>query len=124
MISSRADGTIDVLIGFPPQGSAVVELATVAVRVGGKVVAANLVRQVKPVYPQVAKDNRIQGVVVLEANIATDGSVSDARVLTGNPTFVQSALEAVRQWVYKPVLLEGQAVEAVSTITINFAFEP
>jgi protein TonB len=72
----------------------------------------------------VAKDSRIQGVVVLEVRVATDGTVPDARVVTGNPTLVQSALDAVRQWVYKPVLLEGQPVEAVSTITINFAFEP
>ncbi len=123
-ISSRADGTVDVLVGFPPQGPPVVEFGPVAVRVGGNVLAANLVRQVKPVYPQAAKDNRIQGVVVLEVNIATDGTVSDVRVVTGLPVFVQSALDAVRQWVYKPVLLEGRPVEAVSTIPINFAFEP
>ncbi len=123
-ISSRTDGTIEILIGFPPQGPPVVELAPVAVRVGGNVLAANLVRQVKPVYPQAAKDNRLQGVVVLEVNIATDGTVSDARVITGHPDLVQSAFEAVRQWVYTPVLVDGRPVEVVSTITINFAFQP
>jgi TonB family protein len=123
-ISSRADGTVDVMIGFPPQGPPVVEYGPADVRVGGNVLAANLVRQVKPVYPQAAKDNRIQGVVVLEVHIATDGTVAVARVVTGPPELVESALDAVRQWVYKPVLLEGRPVEAVSTIPINFAFEP
>jgi TonB family protein len=123
-ISSRTDGTINVLIGFLPQGPPVVEFGPVTVRTGANVLAANLVRQVKPVYPQAAKDTRTQGVVVLEVHIATDGTVSDATVVTGPPVFVQSALDAVRQWVYKPVLLEGRPVEVVSTVTINFAFEP
>jgi TonB family protein len=123
-VFSKADGAVDVRIGFPPQGPPVVEFGPADVRVGGNVLAANLVREVKPVYPQAAKDNRIQGVVVLEVKIATDGTVSEARVVTGLPMFVQSALDAVRQWVYKPVFLEGRPVEAVSTITMNFAFEP
>jgi TonB family protein len=123
-ISARNDGSVDVWITFPPQGPPVVEFGPADVRVGGNVLAANLVREVKPVYPQAAKDNRIQGVVVLEVKIATDGTVSDARVVTGLPMFVQPALDAVRQWLYKPVLLEGRPVEAVSTIPINFAFEP
>jgi len=123
-IFSRTDGAIDVLVGFTLQGPPVVDFGPGDVRVGGNVAAANLVRQVKPVYPQAAKDNRIQGVVVLEVKIATDGTVSNARVVTGPPMFVEPALDAVRQWVYKPVLLEGRPVEAVSTIPINFAFEP
>ena len=124
-ISSRADGTIDVLIGFPPQGPPVVEFGPVAVRVGGNVLAANLVRQVKPVYPQAPqRTTEFKEWSCWKSNIATDGTVFDARVVTGPPVFVQSALDAIRQWVYKPVLLEGRPVEAVSTIPINFAFEP
>lgn len=123
-IASRTDGTMDVLISFPPQGPPVVDFGLEPARVGANVLAANLVRQVKPVYPQAAKDNRIQGVVVLEVKIATDGTVSVSKVVTGPPELVESALDAVRQWVYKPVLLEGRHVEAVSTITMNFAFEP
>jgi TonB family protein len=123
-IFSRTDGAIDVLVGFTPQGPPVVDFGPGDVRVAGNVVAANLVRQVKPVYPQAAKDNRIQGVVVLEVKIATDGTVSNPRVVTGPAMFVEPSLDAVRQWVYKPVLQDGRPVEAVSTIPINFAFGP
>jgi len=83
--------------------------------------AANLVQEVRPVYPQVAKDNKLQGVVVLEVDVAANGTVSDATVVTGPPLLVKPALDAVRQWVYKPTLLAGQPVEAVSTVTFNFA---
>jgi protein TonB len=117
-------GPADVWITFPPQGPPVVEFGPADVRVGGNVVAASLLRQVKPVYPQAARDNRIQGVVVLEVTIATDGTVTTWKAVTGLPMFVQSAGDAVLQWVYKPILQDGRPVEAVSTIPINFAFEP
>ena len=91
------------------------------VRIGGNVLAASLVQQVRPVYPQVAKDNKLQGVVVFEVDVAANGTVSDATVITGPPLLVKPALDAVRQWVYKPTLLAGQPVEAVSTVTFNFA---
>jgi TonB family protein len=118
VVASKTDGTADLMIGFSeslpsPQ----------RVRIGGNVLATNLVQQVRPVYPQEAKDNRIQGVVVLEVNIAKNGTVSDARVISGHALLIPPALDALRQWVYKPVLLNGEPVEAVSTVTINFSFQ-
>jgi len=83
--------------------------------------AKNLVQEVRPVYPQVAKDNKLQGVVVLEVDVTANGTVSDATVITGAPLLVKPALDAVRQWVYTPTLLAGQPVEAVSTVIFNFA---
>lgn len=133
LVSAGTDGTVDLLITFSARAEAIaVEVLPARaldesqpspsrVRIGGNVLAASLVQQVPPVYPQVAKDNRIQGVVVLEINVATNGTVSDAKVITGAPLLVQPALDAVRQWVYKPVLLNGHAFEAVSTVTLNFA---
>jgi protein TonB len=92
------------------------------VRVGGNVIAANLVSQVKPVYPPLAKQARIQGVVVLEAEISKEGTIDNLKVITGHPLLIQAAIDAVKQWRYKPTLLNGEPVPVVTTITVNFAF--
>src|SRR5262249_29719680 len=89
-------------------------------RVGGNIAAANLLQQVKPDYPQAAKDAGIQGVVVLEATISKEGKVTGMNVVSGNPLLTQAAMDAVGQWVYKPIMLNGQPVEAVTAVTINF----
>ena len=112
-----ADGS-DLLIVFYESSP-----STARVHVLGNVLAANLVNQVKPVYPQEAKDKSIQGPVVLEIDIGTDGTVTATRVLSGHPLLVQPAIDAVRQWVYKPIFLEGQPVVAVTTVALNFAFQ-
>jgi periplasmic protein TonB len=90
------------------------------VRVGGNVQQANLIRQVKPPYPPLAKQARIQGVVVLEAIINKQGSVENLRVVNGHPLLIQAALDAVKQWKYKPTLLNGEPVEVVTQVTVNF----
>src|SRR5437867_4508485 len=92
------------------------------IRVGGNVQAANLLSQVKPVYPPLAKQARIQGVVVLEAEISKEGTIDNLKVVTGHPLLIQSAIDAVKQWRYKPTLLNGEPVPVVTTITVNFAF--
>ena len=92
------------------------------VRVGGNVQAANLLSQVKPVYPPLAKQARIQGVVVLEAIISKEGTIDNLKVITGHPLLIQAAIDAVKQWKYKPTQLNGEPVEVVTTITVNFAF--
>ena len=91
-------------------------------RVGGNVIAANLISQVEPVYPELARQARIQGVVVLEAEISREGTVENLKVVTGHPLLTQAALDAVKQWRYKPIMLNGQPVPVVTTITVNFAF--
>jgi protein TonB len=88
--------------------------------VGGQVEAANLLRQIKPGYPPLAKQARIQGTVRFNAIIAKDGTIQNLQVVSGHPMLVQSALEAVRQWVYKPTLLNGEPVEVITTIDVNF----
>src|SRR2546421_312047 len=92
------------------------------VRVGGNVQQANLLSQTKPVYPPLAKQARIQGVVVLEAEISKEGTIDNLKVITGHPLLIQAAIDAVKQWKYKPTLLNGEAVAVVTTITVNFAF--
>jgi protein TonB len=91
-----------------------------SIRVGGNVQAANLIRQVKPTYPPLAKQARIQGTVRFNAVIAKDGTIQNLTVVSGHPMLVQSALEAVKQWLYKPTLLNGDPVEVITTIDVNF----
>jgi protein TonB len=108
----------------PPQPAAVVRGGVVdssgAVRVGGKVQAPTKTKDVKPVYPPEAQAARIQGVVIVEARIEPDGTVSDTRVLRSIPSLDQAALDAVRQWEFTPTMLQGKAVPVIMTVTVNF----
>ena len=82
-----------------------------------------MINQVKPVYPPLAKQARIQGVVILEAVIDKAGNVAEIKVISGHPLLQQAAIDAVSQWKYKPTLLNGEPVEVVTTVTVNFAFQ-
>jgi periplasmic protein TonB len=90
------------------------------VSVTSTIEAAKLISQVRPAYPPLALQARIQGNVVLHAIISKEGGVSELRVLSGHPLLVNAALEAVRQWRYSPTLLSGQTVEVETTITVSF----
>ena len=76
---------------------------------------------IKPAYPPLAKAAHISGVVALEAVIATNGRLAEIRVKSGHPLLVPAAVEAVRQWVYKPTFLNGDPVEVATTIMVTFA---
>jgi TonB family protein len=91
-----------------------------AIRVGGNVQQVKLTSQPAPVYPPLAKQAHISGVVHLYALIGKDGAVTNLQVISGHPLLVQSAMEAVRQWTYQPTLLNGQPVEVVTQIDVNF----
>jgi protein TonB len=90
------------------------------VHVGGNVQAARLVKEVKPAYPPMAKQARISGTVRLKAIIGPDGAIRNLNVISGHPMLVQSAISAVKQWVYKPTVLNGQPVEVDTEIDVNF----
>jgi periplasmic protein TonB len=90
------------------------------IRVGGQVENAKLIYKPTPEYPPLAKMARIQGTVRLEAIIAKDGTIQDLKVLSGHPLLVKSALDAVKQWRYQPTLLNGEPVEVVTEIDVNF----
>ena len=96
------------------------KLESVRVRVSQGVSVGRLIKKVDPVYPKLARDARVQGQVVLTAIISKDGSIEDLRVLSGHPMLVQAALDAVRQWRYKPYLLNGEPVEVETTVRVNF----
>jgi len=90
------------------------------IRVAARVAEANLIHDVAPTYPPEAGRARIEGMVVLLAVIGKDGTVRDVRVESGLPLLAQAAIDAVRQWRYRPYLLNGEPVEVDSRITINF----
>ena len=92
----------------------------VRIKQGGSVTAASLISQTKPAYPPLARQARIQGVVVLHAIIDKEGKVSQMEVISGHPLLVQSALDAVKQWRYKPTQLNGEPAEVDTTIQVTF----
>jgi len=112
-------GVIGGIIGSTPV--AVPKVATPQkIRVSQGVLQGNLIRDVKPTYPAIAKAARVQGSVVLQATISKDGSIENLRVVSGHPMLVQSALDAVKQWRYRPYALNGEPVEVETQITVNF----
>ncbi len=84
------------------------------------VMEGNLIRRVQPEYPALAKQARIQGTVVLRAVINRDGIIQDLQVISGHPLLVQAAINAVRQWHYRPYYLNDQPVEVETQVTVNF----
>ena len=105
----------------PPITPAKPEAAvTRRLRIGGIVQAAKILRQVRPIYPSLARQARISGDVRLEAVISREGTVASLQVVSGHPLLVPSALEAVSQWLYRPTLLNGDPVEVLTQIEVHF----
>jgi len=81
----------------------------------------NLIYKVQPVYPPLARSARIQGAVVLRAIISRNGTIENLQTLSGHPMLVGAALDAVRQWRYRPYILNGDPVEVETQVTVNFS---
>jgi protein TonB len=92
-------------------------------QVGGDVQSAKIVNRVIPAYPLMARQSRISGTVKLIGVIAKDGTVQKLQVVSGHPFLVQAALAAVRQWVYRPTLLNGEPVEVIAPIDVIFTLQ-
>ena len=90
------------------------------VRVGGNVQAANLIRKVTPVYPPEALRARVSGQVRFTVIVATNGTIQDIQLVSGDPLLVDAARDAVKQWVYKPTTLDGRPVEVITLVDVNF----
>jgi protein TonB len=91
------------------------------VRVSTGVATGLLIKKVTPNYPQLAKQARIQGTVVLQAEISKDGTIQNLQLISGHPMLAPAAIEAVRQWRYKPYLLNGEPVAVETTVQVNFS---
>src|SRR5882762_4342300 len=90
------------------------------IRQGGNVQAARLIKRVNPTYPPLAAQSHISGTVRLHAIIGKEGTVREVDALSGHPLLLQSAMNAVKQWQYKPTLLNGRPVEVDTTIDVEF----
>jgi len=95
----------------------------VPVRLRSGMTAPVKIADVAPIYPVIARNAHIQGVVILEAVLTAQGGVESVRVLRSIPLLDQAAVDAVRQWRYTPTLLNGQAVPVVMTVTVNFTLQ-
>jgi protein TonB len=105
----------------PPEPKPAETKAPVApIRVSVGVQMARLVKRVIPVYPPMAKAMRISGVVHLTGVIGKDGRIERLQLISGHPMLAQAALEAVREWIYKPTLLNGEPVEVIAPIDVTF----
>lgn len=93
-------------------------------RTGGDIRPPQKVRHVAPIYPEIARVAHVQGAVVLDCTIGADGAVDDVKILYGPPLLQTAAAEAVRQWRYRPTLLNGVAIPVVMTVTVHFTLDP
>lgn len=92
-------------------------------RVGGRVRAPRLISKVSPTYPPLARQTRLQGDVLLDAVIDTEGNVVQLQVVSGHPLLISAALEAVRQWKYEPTYLNDQVISVQLIVTVNFRIQ-
>ena len=123
LVGSRFNVALNhgVIGGIVNSNAPVPKVATpTRVRVSQGVTSGLLIRRIQPTYPPLAKQARIAGAVVLQAEISKDGSIQNLHVISGHPMLVPSAIEAVKQWKYKPYILNGEPVEVETTITVNF----
>jgi protein TonB len=111
---------LNALVNLTPP--AIIPRPTVSapLRISEGVAQGFLVHQVKPVYPPLARQARIQGAVLLQAIIGKDGSIENLRLVSGHPMLAPAAIEAVRQWRFKPYTLNREPVEVQTEITVNF----
>jgi protein TonB len=109
------------LLAPPPRPSAPPPSPpTRPVPISGGVSQGLLIQQVRPTYPALAIAARVQGPVILSALISRGGTIENLRLVSGHPMLVQAAIDAVRQWRYRPYLLNGEPVEVETQVTVNF----
>jgi TonB family protein len=94
--------------------------ASSRIKVGGNVQAAMVLSKVQPVYPELAKSARVSGIVHLAVVIAPDGTVQEIKAIDGPALLIAAAMDAVKQWVYRPTLLNGQPTSVETTVDVNF----
>jgi periplasmic protein TonB len=88
--------------------------------IGGRLEPAELIKQTVPVYPPLARNARVEGVVLLEGTVNVSGSVQNIRVVEGHPLLIDEALRAVKKWKYRPAILNGQPTPSPVTIRVRF----
>ena len=104
----------------PPRAETHPAKQSAPIRVASTVQMAKLIRKVIPIYPMLARTAGISGTVHLVGTIGKDGTIHNLQLIGGNPLLTRAAMEAVAQWVYEPTLLNGQPVEVIAPIEVNF----
>jgi len=115
-----SSGTSNTVPGFVDMPTAVPHAAPQTLKVSQGVSQGLLVKKVPPVYPAQAQEMKIQGAVQIAATIGKDGNITNLKLLSGDAILGRAAIDAVKQWKYKPYYLDGQAVDIQTQITINF----
>ena len=85
-----------------------------------RMMEGNLIYRIQPQYPPLARQARVQGIVVLRATISRDGKIENLQIISGHPLLVKSAMDAVLQWRYRPYYLSNEPVEVETQVTVNF----
>jgi TonB family protein len=106
-------GTSGGTLGYAPE----------SVRAVGEIKPPRLIKQVDPVYPEIARQAQVEGIVILEAETDIYGRVRNTRILRSIPLLDQAAIDSVRQWVYEPFMLEGKLHGVIFTVTVRFALD-
>jgi protein TonB len=91
-----------------------------AAYVGAEVMESRLIHKIEPIYPEAARQANVQGVVILEAVIGTDGTVVDLRAISGPDELTAAALDAVKWWRFQPYMLSGRAVQVKTRLAVEF----
>jgi protein TonB len=104
----------------PPHIAQPAQQGKLPLKLSEPIVEAKLISRIEPRYPTLPLQLRREGTVVLHAIIGRDGRISALEVVSGSPFFVDAALSAVRQWRYRPTMLNGESVEVETTITVIF----
>ncbi|HEV3038580.1 MAG TPA: TonB family protein [Candidatus Angelobacter sp.] len=124
VVGGVAGGTVGGVIGSigsaPPPPPPPPPKPVGITKVSSGVMQGNLIRKVDPPYPNMARIAHIQGDVVLQATISKQGTIENLRGVSGHPILIQAAMEAVRQWKYRPYELNGEPVEVETTVTVKF----
>jgi protein TonB len=125
MTGGSAGGVLGGVLGGVGPAPAVVRqppVRTGPARISSGVMVGNLLVKTQPVYPPIAKAAHVQGVVVLHAIISKQGTIQGLTVISGPPMLTAAAIDAVKQWKYKPYLLNGEPTEVDTTVQVNFNF--
>lgn len=119
-INNVLPGVLNSAVVPPPPPAPSKPKPTQRLRIATGVAEANLIRKVMPVYPALAKSARVQGTVEFTAIISKEGTIENLKLVRGHPLLVQAAKDAVLQWRYRPTLLNGEPVEVLTDIIVNF----
>jgi periplasmic protein TonB len=112
---SLLSGTHPVMPAAPPKPAHMFQTSSM--------LEGSLIRRVDPLYPPLARSARVQGSVVLFATISTSGTIENLRVISGHPLLAGAAINAVKQWRYRPYILNGEPIEVETEITVNFVLQ-